>query len=294
MSIDRRSILKGLFGCAAMASGGASATPGVPRIVSLDYAAAETLLALGLPPVGVQSADRWARWVVEPALPSSVVNIGQDLVVNLEVIASLEPDLIITTPYTDAIRGRLERFAPVYKVAVYEESKAPLANAYRETRALGRLAGIEAAAVSFLAAADQEFQEMRGRLAVTKRPPVSLVNFMDQRHVRVYGASSLYQDVMHRLGIVNAWTQPTNYWGFATVGLEELARHAPHDMHLIAFEPILDEIKPTLASSPIWRSMPVVQDNNFQVFPAVLTFGMVPSALRFARLITDYLEGIEA
>ena len=88
MSIDRRSILKSLFGCAAMASGTASATPGVQRVVSLDYAAAETLISLGLPPVGVQSADRWDRWVVEPALPSSVVNIGQDLVVNLEVIAS--------------------------------------------------------------------------------------------------------------------------------------------------------------------------------------------------------------
>ncbi|WP_202981269.1 ABC transporter substrate-binding protein [Labrenzia sp. CE80] len=294
MSIDRRALLKGLAGFSAMAAGGPANASEAARIVSLDYAAAETLISLGLPPVGVQSADRWNRWVVEPPLPSSVVNIGQDLVVNLEVVASLAPDLIITTPYTDTIRNRLEQFAPVYMVSVYDESGAPLANAYRETRALARLAGIEADAETYLEAADREFHAMHDRLAAKEPAPVSLVNFMDQRHVRVYGASSLYQDVLTRIGVVNAWNQPTNYWGFATVGLEELARYAPRNMHLIAFEPILDEIKPTLAASPIWRTMPVVENDNFDVFPPVLTFGMVPSALRFARLITNYLERANA
>lgn len=290
MSIDRRSFLlgTGAFASASLSAFASSAS----RIVSLDYAAAETLISLGLPPVGVQSSDRWDRWVVEPELPGSVANVGQDLAVNLEVVAALKPDLIITTPYTDMLRGRLETIAPVHMVSVYNQTGTPLKNAYVETENLGRLTGLETDADSFLKSADAELAQLKAQLSEKHRPPVALVNFMDRRHVRVYGASSLYQNVLDRIGLQNAWTRPTNYWGFATVGLEELARHAPQDMHLIAFEPIVDEIKPTLASSPIWRTMPVVQNGNYQVFPAVLTFGMVPSALRFARLITEYLEGL--
>ena len=290
MSLDRRTLLGGAAALAATPALSAAAS-GRPRIVSLDYAAAETLIALGDPPVGVQSSDHWDRWVVEPELPSSVANVGQDLVVNLEVIASLKPDLILTTPYTDVLRARLEVIAPVHMLSVYDGSRTPLANAYRETKKLGRLAALQVEAAEFLEAADAAFAAMRALLAAGKQPSVTLVNFMDDRHVRVYGASALYQDVLDRLGLQNAWTRPTNYWGFATVGLEELARHAPPDMHLIAFEPIVDDIKPTLQSSPLWRSMPVVANNRYTVFPAVLTFGMVPSALRFARLITDYLTG---
>ncbi len=289
MSIDRRTLLLGIGAAMTAPLAPAFAATG-KRIVSLDYASAETLISLGLPPVGVQSSDRWDRWVVEPALPDSVENIGQDLVVNLEVIAALQPDFIITTPYTEVLRHRLEIIAPVHMISVYDQSGAPLENAFRETLRLGALSGIENRAKSYLRQSDIAFAALKGHLASRPRPPVTLVNFMDDRHVRVYGKSSLYQDVLNRLGLQNAWTRPTNYWGFATVGLEELARHAPPDMHLIAFEPILDAIKPTLASSPIWRTMPVVEQSNYHVFPAVLTFGMVPSALRFASLLADYLE----
>ncbi len=292
MSIDRRSFLGGAaaLGVSSLPSLSASAS----RVVSLDYAAAETLISLGLPPVGVQSSDHWNRWVVEPALPVSVANVGQDLAVNLEVIAALKPDLIITTPYTDMLRNRLAPIAPVHMISVYDQTGAPLKNAYAETVNLGRLTGMPDQVEMFLNTADAEFSLLRNRLAQKNHPPVALVNFMDDRHVRVYGRSSLYQDVLDRIGLENAWTRPTNYWGFATVGLEELARHAPENMHLIAFEPIVDEIKPTLASSPIWRTMPVVQNENYEVFPAVLTFGMVPSALRFGNLIANYMEGFEA
>ncbi|WP_395173906.1 iron-siderophore ABC transporter substrate-binding protein [Roseibium alexandrii] len=292
MSIDRRSFLGGAaaLGVSSLPSLSASAS----RVVSLDYAAAETLISLGLPPVGVQSSDHWNRWVVEPALPVSVANVGQDLAVNLEVIAALKPDLIITTPYTDMLRNRLAPIAPVHMISVYDQTGTPLKNAYAETVNLGRLTGMPDQVEMFLKTADAEFSLLRDRLAQKNHPPVALVNFMDDRHVRVYGRSSLYQDVLDRIGLENAWTRPTNYWGFATVGLEELARHAPENMHLIAFEPIVDEIKPTLASSPIWRTMPVVQNENYEVFPAVLTFGMVPSALRFGNLIANYMEGFEA
>lgn len=299
MSIDRRAFLAGGAGLAGLlAAGGfpaaAAAGKGALRVVTLDYAAAATLISMGLTPVGVASSDRWGRWVVSPPLPTSVANIGQDLAVNLEVIAALKPDLITTTPYTDTLRARLERIAPVHLVSVYNGTGTPLANARSETLKLGAVTGLVPESEAFLKEAEAEFGALRDRLSGLKTPPLTLVNFMDDRHVRVYGGQGLYQNVLDRLGLQNAWTRPANYWGFTTVGLEELARSAPADMHLIAFEPILNAIKPTLASSPLWRSMPVVAEGNFVTFPAVLNFGMVPAALRLARLLTTYLEGVSA
>ncbi|MGM0913096.1 MAG: hypothetical protein ACQEXC_05115 [Pseudomonadota bacterium] len=39
-----------------------------------------------------------------------------------------------------------------------------------------------------------------------------VVQFMDERHVRVFGEGGLYQAVMDRLGLENAWRGETNAW----------------------------------------------------------------------------------
>lgn len=75
MAILRRSFLQ----CAAAAT--VMPTPlfakvAGQRIVSLDYGLASTLLSLGLPPVGISDLADWGRWVVEPEMPGSVVDIG--------------------------------------------------------------------------------------------------------------------------------------------------------------------------------------------------------------------------
>ncbi len=286
---DRRIFLKGVAAAATLNPWSAAAMR-APRVVSLDYAAAATLIELGIPPVGLASADRWGRWVVEPPLPSGVVNIGQDLAVNLEVIASLKPDLILTTPYTDALRPRLETIAPVHEVSIYNDTGTPLKNSIAETRRMGSLLGKDAEAERFLRSASAAFDAARARVSALDPHPVAMINFMDQRHARVYGRHSLYQDVLDRIGLENAWQRPTNHWGFATVGLEELAREAPPAMDLLVFEPLIEDIRPTLASSPLWRQMPVVREGRFVVLPPVLMFGMVPAALRFTRLAIQYIE----
>lgn len=298
MLSDRRALLKGLsaFGAVSGLSGlsPAFAEIGGLRIVSLDYGVAATLLTLGVSPVGLVTADAWDDWVLEPALPDSVVNIGQDRAVNMEVLSALKPDLILSTPYTDFLRPSLEKLARVEMISVYTPDRKPLQKSYEGTRKLGRLLGLEDRAEAFLAEADRAFAASRKKLEQVDFGSVALINFVDARHARIYGASSLYDDVLQRIGMRNAWARQTNFWGFSTIGLEELAMDADQDMSLIVFEPVMQSIKPTLAHSPLWRQLPVVTEDRYTVLPTVLMFGMVPAALRFNRLLLQGLERINA
>jgi iron complex transport system substrate-binding protein len=110
---------------------------------------------------------------------------------------------------------------------------------------------------------------------------------MDERHVRVYGAKSLFDDTLHRIGLANAWQGPTNDWGFATVGIEAL--QTGKDALLVYFDPVPPAVLPSLARNPIWRSLSFVRSGRVHGLPPVLMFGCVPSALRFARLVGDLL-----
>jgi len=76
---------------------GMTAVPEDPlRIVALTNEATEDLLALGLVPVGAvrsANADPWFDHVADALRDTTVV--GEELAPNLEVILSLEPDLIL-------------------------------------------------------------------------------------------------------------------------------------------------------------------------------------------------------
>ena len=50
-----------------------------------------------------------------------------------------------------------------------------------------------------------------------------MVQFMDTKHVRVFGENSLYSQAINQLGLSNAWTEKTNSWGFSMVGIDKLA-----------------------------------------------------------------------
>lgn len=287
--MSRRSLLLGA--CALPLATAAKAAPAPLRIAALDYGIATTLLALGIVPVGVAAAADWSTWVVEPALPPSVVDLGSDLEVNLEVLASLSPDLILTTPYLAALTPTLERIAPVMMLTIYADGADPLPRAIAGTRKLGGRLGAGNEVDTFLADAERFFDVHAHRLAQLEPRPLALVNFMDARHVRIYGRHSLYADVMERVGVDNAWTGPTNYWGFQTIAIEELAR-VPEESRLIAFEPLPPDVRPTLDRSPLWKRLPFVASDRVSTLPGVLMFGMVPSAMRFAALIADHLEAL--
>ncbi|OBZ18621.1 hypothetical protein A8L34_03365 [Bacillus sp. FJAT-27264] len=73
------------------------------RIVTLDFNYTEDLLALGVQPVGTADIDSKTGFNtlvnIQPGLDTSVVDVGGRQEPNLEKIAALKPDLIITNVY---------------------------------------------------------------------------------------------------------------------------------------------------------------------------------------------------
>lgn len=261
------------------------------RVVSLDYGLASTLLSLGLTPVGISDLADWGKWVVEPTMPPSVIDIGSSTEIDLEILIQLKPDLILTTPYLDELLPRLQPVSKVLRLEVYTPDSGPiLPAATRATLQLAAELGRDAQARTFLAEADAFFDECRSRLSGKQIPPVALVNFMDARHVRIYSAPGLFDNALKRIGVRNAWTRQSNYWGFETIGIEELSVITDPNARLIAFDPVPADVLPKLAESPLWQALPLSRPGHLSVVSPALMFGMVNEAMRFAGLLTEVLE----
>lgn len=273
------------------ASTSAPAVNSIPRIASLDYGLASTLLSLGVTPVAVSELADWQKWVVSPAMPAGVADLGSSIEVNVEILAQLKPDIILTTPYLDEMTPILAPLGRLMRYEIFTPDAGKILDAsIRATRKLGINIGRSAEAEQFLARADAFFADCRGRLAPLSPPPVALVNFMDARHARVYAAPGLFDNVLERIGVENAWKEKSNFWGFQVIALEDMARVTDPDAVLIAFDPVPGDVLPKLAQSPLWQALPFARPGHFAVLPPALMFGMVNEAMRFGGLLTDYLE----
>jgi len=259
------------------------------RVIALNWAATEALLLLGVTPIGVADRDGYNVWVKEPELPEGVANIGTRVAPSLEAIAELKPDLIVTSSEMAPAANLLERIAPTYVVSVYKQGSRPFEEASGMLTTLGEMLNREERAEAVLNDIDQTLQAQRRRLenAGLADRPVALVNFLDDRHVRVYAPTGLFQSALTALGLENAWPHSGNYWGFSVVGLEALAPY--QDSRIVVISPTLPGLSDTLANSPFWTYLPPVQrDQVYQIDP-VWPFGGVFPVKRLARLLADGL-----
>ncbi|MET3598410.1 iron-siderophore ABC transporter substrate-binding protein [Martelella mangrovi] len=290
-AIIRRRALLSLLPAALLAPAFSSRAATPRTIACLDYAGASTLLALGVTPAAVASLDGWAQWVGAPAMPEGVADLGSSWEISFEVLAGLKPDLILTTPFLSHLTPRLEPYAPVLSLDVYGPSGGPvLENAAAATRLLGKTVDRAGEAESFLEKAEAIFDDCAERLGKRALPPVAVISFLDERHVRVYSSPGLYDAVLSRLGLANAWQGEANYWGYETVSVADLARIGDPSTRLVIVEPLADDILPRLEHSPLWRALPFVAPERRVMLPPVLLFGMVNEAIRFATLLTEAME----
>ncbi|WP_187829361.1 ABC transporter substrate-binding protein [Labrys sp. KNU-23] len=299
LSRSRRTFLTG--GLAALASGlgsasaaptGLQSAPYPTRIVSLDDGLTETLLGLGVTPVAMPQVEAWNDWVVEPRLPPGITDLGTDREPNLELLVRLTPDLIITTPYLAAIEPVMARLAPTQTFSIYAPPGGhPYELSIKETRRLGALLGRDSQAQALIARSAATMAQLRSLLRKAADRPVLIVNFLDEGHLRIYGQRSLFQDVIDRCGLANGWTRPTNYWGFSTIGLEDLA--VSPESRFFYFEPVAPGILQSLETNPVWNSLPFVRAGRIHRLPAASAFGMLPSAMRFGMLLSSHLADVE-
>ncbi|WP_454817130.1 ABC transporter substrate-binding protein [Labrys neptuniae] len=255
------------------------------RLVVLDWTATAMVRSLGINPIGVGDADLYRIWVGEPALPRGTPDVGLRDTPSLETIAALEPDLIIVSPLGAAARPSLQRIAPTREVAVYSGTGDPLRHAEAELEALAKIVGREAQGRAVITQAETEFASLRQRLTGTAMPRLLVIQFLDKRFVRVYGPASLFGGALQRLGLTNAWSAPTNGWGFALVGVERLAAFA--DAEIVVVDPLPSEASLAPNTDSLWGNLPAVRQGRVKRLAAIWPFGDLTAAQRFAHLLVD-------
>lgn len=261
----------------------AQAENAAPRVVSLDYGLAQTLIELGVPPVGLIDTPAWSDWTIEPPLPANVVNLGSSHEVNMELLQLLKPDLIVSTPYLEWVRPQLEQMAPVKSFPIHALGTSPFPHIIDATRELGRILGRAAEAEALI---DRSESELRHAKAATRNlGEVAVISFIDERNIRIYGPGGIFQDVFDQLEIRNAWTRPTNEWGYGDISMADLIHIG--EGRLFYMDPVPPDVLANLPGSPLWQSMPFVQAGRAQRMASVLMFGTLPAATRFARLLVE-------
>ncbi|NWD06933.1 ABC transporter substrate-binding protein [Pseudomonas gingeri] len=273
----------------------ASMQPPTPsRIIPLSWELAETLLALGHAPIALPLPDWYTRTIVEPPLPEGVVDIGLLYQPSFELLRQLTPDLLILTPGHIGLKPMLERLAPTVTFGAYMSTARPYPALQQETRRMARVLDCLPRAESLLAETEQVFETVSRCLAVqpavTARPTF-VADAVDEYHLRVYGAGSLFDTVLARIGVSNAahpvdvvaggWS--SNSAGYALVPLQRLA--GVPEANLLLVGPVASNVQAALQQSPVWRAMPCVREGRVARLPVIAPYGGLVSLQRFARAV---------
>lgn len=288
-SFTRRALLAAPLSLVAMP---VTSAADAPRVAALDWTLAAACLSLRVVPAGVAEQRLYGRWVREPALPASVAELGLRTAPSLEGLAALRPDLILINALNEPLRPRLERIAPTLSLSIYGDEGRPLALAAGALRDLGRRFERGAEAEAVLADADAAFARCAAALSGSRRAPVLAFTFEDARHIRVYGAGSLFADVLARLGLTPAWKGTTSPWGTAQADIGAAA--SLRGATLVAVEPVPADARAMLDGPGLWAALSAARGGAFVTLPPVWPYGEVGAARRFAELLTPVLLAAEA
>ncbi len=259
----------------------------VPRIATVDWTIAETLLALGVTPLAVGDVSAYRAWVGEPLLPAEVVDIGLRAQPNRELLAELKPNRILISPLAAPLAPTLSRIAPVQSIALYDPQTDLWQRLHEATLTIAALVNKTAEANVLLTDLNRDLEQMKQTLPA-ELPPLLVVQFIDERHVRVFGRQSLFEAVMQRLGLRNAWQGETNAWGFSVASIEQFM--ALPAARLVVVDPIPVGVSERLQEPGLWQHLPLVQQAPVLHLPAVWSFGGVLAARRFATLLSEALQ----
>jgi len=291
----RRSLLWAFSSMAMAYAVPASATTQVDRpkkrVISLNWALSETLYAMGITPIGAAEIAGYERMVGYPSTPAGIIDLGFQNNPNLELLSTLDPDLILIQSWQAAGRPALERFAPVESFALYNRGKGDPLEASREAvNRLAELCGNPAAGSSLLSRTDQSFADCAKRLLTTDQRPILLVQALSPTNLVVFTSGSLFDSAMHHIGLVNAWSKPpTLLWGSTQIGVDALAAYPQARIVWIASPD--GAASEDLFGSDLWRQLPQAASGAVLKLPLIWGFGALPTAERFARLITAELTG---
>ncbi|CAM4024539.1 ABC transporter substrate-binding protein [Deinococcus marmoris] len=277
---------------------GQTCVVGVPkRVVVLEWAYAEDVLALGVQPVGMADIKGYGEWVRIPvSLSASVQDVGTRQQPSLEKIRALKPDLIITAKLRAAQNyAQLSAIAPTLVFDSYGGESQ-----YGEMRAtfsrIGAVLGRSGTARQVLSNLDARLDRVKRDLKAAGRGGEGVVFAQAYTGgggtptMRLFTRNSMVSQVLERLGLVNAWPAPAQPYGFSEVSLEALAGLNTRNFLYVTQRE--DAVFAAPSIRPLWQGLPFVKANRaYALDERTWTFGGPLSTLTLANGISAKLLG---
>lgn len=258
------------------------------RVAALNWDLTEQVLELGVIPIAVPDIKGYQEWVVQPAIPDSVVDIGTRVEPNFALLRELKPDVILIASPQKDLEDRLVKIAPVLYYQTYSEdhdnAKAAIDNFQRIAQALGK----KETAEQKLNVMQQRLKALNKQLANAYpegKPDVTSFRFASTTSVYVYGDNSIPQYALQQLGFVNAMPQPSTQWGVTQKRITDLKKVGKGVA--LYFEPFDQQAR--LNRLAIWQNMPFVKQGHVTSVKASWSYGGAMSILYNAEALASAL-----
>ena len=259
------------------------------RVMSIDWTQTETLIALGVKPIAMAQQSGYDAWVKEPAIPTTTADVGLRTQPNLERLSELKPNKIFISPMFSSLTPKLSHIAPVTNITLYKQDNISWDGFKTFTRRLGDETNTQAEAEALISSSEKKFADLAGQIA-KDTPPLLMVQFMDSRHVRVFGANSMYKVAANKIGLESAWKEETNAWGFSLVGIDKLMNTKGQ---IIIIKPLPVGVEQNLQQDLFWQYLVKKSGQPALTVAPTWSFGAIPSTVRFAELLTNTLSNKE-
>lgn len=256
------------------------------RVVVLDTGELDSVMALGVTPVGAVRApveDGFLDYL-QPALTETEL-VGTISDVNLEAVAALQPDLILSskTRHED-LYDELSGIAPtVFTEAVGVVWKE---NFLDNAEALG----LEDDAAAQMAAYDDRTADIAARLEDERGelPTISMVRFLPGE-TRLYQKASFIGTVLDDVGLPRPESQDVDE--FALEISPELIEQADADIIFTTHYGAADEsTRAEITGNPLWDTLGAVQRGD--VYDVADDHWMLGIGIRAANLVLDDIDAL--
>ncbi|MFF9453739.1 iron-siderophore ABC transporter substrate-binding protein [Streptomyces flaveolus] len=238
------------------------------KVVATEWNVVESLVQLGVDPVGVADVKGYRTWDTAAPLKNEPKDIGTRGEPSMDTVASLAPDLIVaTTDLPPAAVKQLREVAPVLEVASADGTDQ-IGQMLENVDLIAKATGTTDKAKTVRDGFEAKVAEGKKALADAGLAGKDIA-FADgyvtsnQVSVRPYTATSLIGEVNEAIGLNNAWkVKGDEAYGLGSTDVEGLTA-LPGDVQFAYIgnddDPNATPFTGALAKNSVWRSLPFVK-----------------------------------
>jgi iron complex transport system substrate-binding protein len=225
------------------------------RVVVLDTGELDAIVELGITPVGAVDYGAVGLPAYLDGALDGVEIVGSVSEPNLEAIAALRPDLILSSTLRhEALYDELSQIAPT----VFAERPGV---AWKQNfRLYAQAVGGEAVAAETVARYEQRIRDLNAALP-TPRPTISIVRVMEDG-MRYYQRANFMGTLLTDLGVPRPESQNVDDFG-VDLGQESIVDYADADLLVLAlYGGQTNAFAADVLASDIWQAVPAVGEGR--------------------------------